>query len=146
MSDPLSVCASILAITAAAQSSVEGLRKIKGYWKAPAAIDEIVVGIEHLQSTLHDVAVFLERTNSSLYSESLCQPVHHASSIIHSINSLLSSGPFHLTGLSKENHRRTVWLRHGHAIKDFLETLKLVRLDLMLKLGVLTVYENSFLA
>ena len=146
MSDPLSVCASILAITAAAQGSIDGLRKIKGYWKAPAAVDEIVVGIEHLQSTLHDVALFLERTNSSLYSESLRQPVHHASSIIHSINSLLSSAPFHLTRLSKENHRRTVWLRHGREIKEFLENLKLVRLDLMLKLGVLTVYENTSLA
>ena len=91
--EPLSLCASILAIITTAQTSVQGLRKLKQCWKAPREIDDFVLEIESLQSTLRDVASFVEIAGTTLYSESLSKPVLQASNIINNIEKLLSSTP-----------------------------------------------------
>ena len=138
--DPVSLCASILAIITAAQSGVQGLRKIKQCWKAPQEIEDLVIEIESLQSILSDVVAFVERTKSILYSESLSQPTLHASSILDSIVTLITSPAFRVAHLSNANHARLIWLRHRGAIKGLLEDLKVVRLDLSLKLGLVVAY------
>ena len=138
--DPFSLCASILAIVTTAQSGVQGLRKIKQCWKAPQEIDDLVLEIESLQSTLRDVAAFVDTANSTLYSESLSQPVTRASSMIDSIVALCSSTPFRATNLSDANRARLVWLRHKNEIKSLLENLKIVRIDLSVKLGLVAAY------
>lgn len=137
MTDPLSVCASVLAIIAAAEGTIQGLRKVKGYWNAPAVIDDIVTGVNDLRSTLRDVEAVVKRSQSPIYSESLAEPVRRASSTIDSINALLFSKPFHLTRLGNKNHSRAIWIRYRNEINGFLESLKLVRFDLMLKLGII---------
>ena len=138
--DPISLCASILAIITTAEIGIQRLRKAKQLWKVHLAINDLVLEIQNLQSTLRDVAAFVEAAKSVSYSQSLSQPVDRASSIINSIDALFSSPPFSLTRLSNKNHSRLVWLRHKNEIKTLFEDLKLVRLDLVLKLGIVTVY------
>ncbi len=118
--DPLSLCASLLAVTTAAQGCIQGLRKVKQYWKAPLAFEEFVAQIESLQSTLRDVAAVVQPANSTippLPTESLRQAVDRALLILDAVDKLFSSPAFHLTRLSKGNHCRAVWLRHSSEIK-----------------------------
>lgn len=58
--DPISLCPSILAITTTAEAGVQRLRKAKQLWKAPLAIGDLILEIQNLQSTLRDVAAFVE--------------------------------------------------------------------------------------
>ena len=143
--DPISLCASILAIITTAETGIQRVQKAKQLWKAPLAIDGLVLEIQDLQSTLRDVAQFVKTANSVLYSERLSQPVDRASSMIDSIDTLFSSPVFSLTHLSNKNHSRLVWLRHNNEIKNLFEKLKLVRLDILLKLGVVAVYGSFVL-
>lgn len=136
--DPLSLCASILAIVTAAQSSVKGLRELKRCWKGPQEIDKLIDEIESLQATLHNVAAFIEGAKSTLYSESLSRPVDRAGTIIQSILRLFSSPSFHRKHLSNSNSARLTWLTHKNEIKALFDDLKVVRVDLSLKLGLVT--------
>lgn len=138
--DPLSVCASVWAILTAAQSGVRTLRKFRQCWKAPQEIDELIQEIESLQSSLHDVAVFAEANKSKLCSEGLLRPVIRASSLIDSINTLLSSSPAISDHLSDANRMRMLWLHRKNEIKILLGDLKVVRIDLSLQLGLVVAY------
>ena len=138
--DPISLCASILGIVAAGEAGIQRVRKAKQLWKSHLAIDDLVLEIQNLQSTLRDVAAFVEVAKSDLLSQSLSQPIDRASSIIDSIDALFSSSPFSLTRVSNKNHKRLVLLRHSSEIETLFEDLKLVRLDLSLKLGIVAVY------
>ena len=138
--DPISLCASILEIITTAEAGIQRLRKAKQLWKASIAINDLVLEVQNLQSTLRDVAEFVEAAESVLYSKSLSEPVDRASLIIDSIDALFTSPPCSLTRLSNENHSRLVWLRHKNDIRGLFEDLKLVRLDLLLKLGIVAVY------
>lgn len=138
--DPLSLCASILAIVTTAQTSAHGLRKLRQCWKAPRELDDLVLELESVQSTLRDVSSFVEKAGSTLYSESLSQPVLHASNTINNIQTLLSSSPAHFAHLSHASHARLTWLSHRNDIKALLDDLKVVRMDLSLKLGLVAAY------
>lgn len=138
--DPVSLCASILAIITTAQSGVQGLRRVKQCWKAPQEIDNFVAEIESLQSTLHDVATFVKAARSLRYSETLSQPVNRASLILDSIVALFLSPPFHTTHLNDANRARLIWLRHKNDIKGLFENLKIARTDLGLRLELITAY------
>lgn len=142
--DPVSLCASILTIIAAAEFSLRKLRKIKQSWKAPQEIDDLGTEIESLQSTLREVASFIEGARSTLYVESLWQPVNRASSTIDSIVNLLASPPFRITHLSNSNHARLTWLRHKTEIRSLFDNLKVVQTDLSLRLGLVAVYGFSY--
>ncbi|KAL9609151.1 MAG: hypothetical protein Q9167_006063 [Letrouitia subvulpina] len=135
--DPLSVCASVWAILTAAQSGLRTLRKVRQCWKAPQEIDDLIREIESLQSSLRDVASFAEANKSTLFSESLSRPIARASSIIDSINTLISSSPLISEHLSDANRMRILWLHQKKDIKTLLEDLKAVRIDLSLQLGLI---------
>jgi len=137
--DPVSLCASILAIISAAQSGLNVLRGIKQCWEAPREIEDLIIELESLQVTLRDVATYLEAATLVRYSESLSQPVLRASAIVDAMVVLLLSPPFRMTHVSSASRARLVWLRHKNQIKSF-ENLKIVRTDLSLKLGLVTAY------
>ena len=134
--DPVSLCASILAIVAGAQTGIRGLRKIKQYWSAPRQIDQLTIEIESLQSLLRNVFAFIEASNSRFYSEDLSQPVERADSVIQSFADLLSSPLFRIVNLSNTSGARLTWLRHKNDILDLFERLKLVKADLSVRFAL----------
>ena len=69
--DPFSLCASTLTTITAAESGLNGLRKVKQYWKAPEDTEKLNQEMESLQSTLRDVAEFVESSSSALYCANL---------------------------------------------------------------------------
>lgn len=136
--DPVSFCASILAIISAAHSGLNALHGIKQCWEAPREIEDLVIELESLQSTLRGVATFVEVAISVQYSETLSQPVLRASATVDAIVALLLSPPFRITRVSNASRARLVWLRHKNEIKCLFESLKIIRMDLSLKMGLVT--------
>ena len=135
--DPVSLCASILAVISAAQSVAKGVRKLKGYWQAPQLIRDIIAEIESLQSTLQDVSAFVASAHSLPDIQGLCEPVSRTAFAIQKISALISSPPPYTIRLGDANHARVTWLCHKNEIKGLLEDLRIVRMDLMIRLGLL---------
>ena len=135
--DPVSLCASILAIITTAQSVAKGLRKLKGYWKAPQLLQDITAEVESLGSTLHDVSSFIASAHSLPDVQSLCEPVSRAAFTIKRINALISSPTFYTIRLRDANYARVTWLCRKNEIKGLLDNLKVVRMDLMVRFGLL---------
>ena len=135
--DPVSLCASILAVLTAAQSVVKGLRKLKGYWQAPQLLQDVTAEVESLQSTLHDVSSFVTSAHSVPNIQSLCEPVSRAAFTIKRINGLISSPTVSNLRLRDANFARVTWLCRKNEIKASLDDLKVIRMDLMISLGLL---------
>ncbi|RFU26989.1 hypothetical protein B7463_g9348, partial [Scytalidium lignicola] len=55
--DPLSIAASIIALIGAAKGSVEGLKKLRQFYKAPAEIDALINEIEDLRLLIADMNI-----------------------------------------------------------------------------------------
>ncbi len=116
--DPVSLCASILAIISAANSGLRALRGIKQFWEAPREIEDLVTELESLQFTLRDVDTFVEAATADQYSDSLSQAVLRASAVVDAVVALLLSPPFRTTRVSNTSRARLVWLRHKNEIKS----------------------------
>ncbi|KAL8707796.1 MAG: hypothetical protein Q9220_007248 [cf. Caloplaca sp. 1 TL-2023] len=137
--DPLSLCACILTVLTSAQAGVKILQEVKHCWKAPQEIDTLLLEIESLQSILHDIASFVESSQSTAHSESLSHPVLRASSILDSIVALLSLPTSGNVRRIDANRARLTWLRRKNEIKRLLRVLIVARADLSLKLGFIVV-------
>ena len=134
--DPVSLCASILAIVAGAQSALQGLRKIKQYWGAPKQIDKLATEIESLQCLLHRVSAFVESSDSCPYSEDLSQPVERAGSIVESFTNLVLSPQSRDAHACNIKGARLTWLRHKNDILELFDQLKIVKSDLSVRLAL----------
>jgi hypothetical protein len=55
--DPLSIAASIVALIGAAKGSVEGLKKLRQFYKTPAEIDALINEIEDLRLLIADINI-----------------------------------------------------------------------------------------
>ena len=142
--DPLSICASILAIVAAANSTLKTLRKFREVWKAPKVTEDLIAEIEQVQAVLGRLSSFVESSRGLLYTEDLLRHTKRSESVITRINLLLvSSSVFSFSKTSDTNQARLAWLRHKSDVRALLDNLRLIRFDLVLCLGLITAYAPS---
>ncbi|KAK4694098.1 hypothetical protein P7C71_g3424, partial [Lecanoromycetidae sp. Uapishka_2] len=73
--DPLSLTASLLAVIAAAQGGIAGLRKLSNYRKAPSEIEELTSELDRLHAVLNEVRSFAQLKDDLLmFSEGKASP------------------------------------------------------------------------
>ncbi len=134
--DPLSLTASILAVIAAAQAGVQGLRKLNTFRKAPQELEDLALELESIKSLLQDIEHCLELNPLLLQSGGLSQSVRCAASKITRMNQLLESKPFALLKLSNAAQVRLVFIRYKDRLQSSRDDLRVVRQDLAVRLGL----------
>lgn len=136
--DPLSFTASILTVIGVAGAGVKGIRKLNGYRNAPHELEELAAELEGVQALLQDMKSFVELNQRALYSESLHECVKRAATKILSVNTILDTTSLKLRGLSDANQARLIWIRYKHRLITLHDDLQVVRMDLAVRLGLVT--------
>ena len=136
--DPLSFTASLLTVIHAARIGINGIRKLNACRKAPKELDRFWTELESLEALLSSVRTFIERNPSMTYCDILNTPVTFASERIHSVNQILCSPAFRLSGLSEENKAPLTWIRYKHRLTVLAEDIKSIKAELGLRLSLVT--------
>ena len=137
--DPISLTAGILAIIEAAHASVRGLQKLHAYGHAPQELNRLRAELESLQGLLHNIKTLTERHVTMSYCEVLHEPLERAFLMVKNVETMLSQPAFGLTRLSDANKARATWLRYKSRMEILGEEIKSVKLDLGVRLGLITV-------
>lgn len=136
--DPLSFTASLLTVIQAARLGIKGVRKLDACRKAPKELDRFRTELEGLEALLEGVRTFINQNPSMIYCDILSTPVNLASDRIQSINRILSSPALRFSRLSEENNARLTWIRYKHRLTVLAEDIKSIKVDLGLRLGLVT--------
>ncbi|KAL9101752.1 MAG: hypothetical protein Q9163_003028 [Psora crenata] len=136
--DPLSFTVSLLTVIHAAHVSIQGLRKVYAYRNAPQELDRLRAELESLEELLQNIKTFTETNESLPYCEILRKPLESASIKIASVETILSLPAFRLTRLSNANKARATWFRYKHQFEVLGEEVKSVKVDLGIRLGLIT--------
>ena len=138
--DPLSIAASLFAVIGAARAGTSGLRKLSSYRKAPSELADLLSELERFQQILSDVQSFLEVYPDAVFNEGLYKCVLGSASKIEVINNLVTSDPFKLSKLSDGTNVRVVWMRHKQILLSLRDDLRVSRMDLGVRLGLVKAY------
>ena len=140
--DPLSLTASLLAVIGAAKAGASGLRKLSSYRKALSELADLLSELERVQQILSDIKSFLDLYPDAVFSEGLYECVLGSASKIEVINNLVASNPFKLSRLSDGNNARIVWMRHKQTLLSLRDDLRVSRMDLGVRIGLVKAYAN----
>ena len=72
------------------------------------------------------------------YCDILDTPITLASEMIHSVNQILCSPAFQFSGLGEEKKARITWVRYKHRLTVLAENIKIIKVELGLRLGLVT--------
>ena len=138
--DPLSLTASLLAVIGAAKAGASGLRKLSSYRKAPSELADLLSELERFQQILSDIKSFLDLYPDAVFSEGLHECVLGSASKIEVINNLVTSNPFKFSRLSDGKNARVVWVRYKQTLLILRDDLRVSRMDLGVRLGLVKAY------
>jgi len=138
--DPLSIAASIVAFVGAAEASVEGLKKLRGFYKAPAEIDALVNEIEDLRLWITDINLSQHEATLRQDMPALCKLLDEARSQILNLDEIVAS---RLRPNGKNS--RIEWFRNSSKIGNIRTSIREIKsnmISLLVRLGITQGYEN----
>lgn len=142
--DPLSLTASIVAVITAANVGVKGLRKLDHFRRAPQEIEELTSELESIKSLLEEIASFARLNSQALHCESLFQCVGRAGKKTNDINTLLATAPSNFPRLNDAGQARLLLFRYKDRLKCLRDDLRVVRMDLAVRLSLVEAYASKF--
>ena len=143
--DPLSVTASIVTVIAAARNGVKGLRKLDRLWRGPQELQDLLLEVESIERLLADISNFATRDESFLCCDALLQCVERAGEKLDQVNRLIASVPTKILKLGEAGRARLIMLRYRDRIECLRNDLRVVRMDLGVRLSLLQAYASQYM-
>ena len=144
--DPLSVTASIVTVIAAARSGVKGLQKLDRIWSGPQALQDLVSEVEDVERLLVDISDSATQNSQLSCWDALLQSVECAGEKLDQISRLVTSVPAKVLKLGDAGRARLVMFRYQDRIKCLRNDLRVIRMDLGVRLSLLQAYASQYMA
>ena len=130
--DPLSITASILALTAAVHATAKGIREVGSMCKAPRLIEEISNELRYLELLLRQIENFNYNNRHLGHVDVLLDPLVEAKKRVDRFNGLLPKPA--KTRLGKATRNGLSWVVKKHDLLELRNDLHFIKIDLILGL------------
>lgn len=141
MADPLSLAASIIALTHAIRAGGKGLAKLKSSYSAAPEIARLKAELASLGQLLESVQTLMNGDSGPIIRHSheiLVAPVELATARINSINKILASPAFGLSGINDANQARLTLFRYGKRLATLEREVKASIQDIGVRLSFIS--------
>ena len=136
--DPLSLTASLLTIVATAQLAFKSLRTVNVCRRALQDLDSLSSELRSIKECLTLITAFLNNNEGTLYIEILTDPLERAFVRLNDLNAIIPDSGLVTSGRGTATLTKVKWARRRSDFLTLREELKMIRIDLVLGLSLVT--------